>query len=164
MKHDVRVYALVAAIFLAAWTAAWFVFIRPLLRRYAATAGVVTRLEAAEGNLRKKVEIWLEAKKTLVLAFFTSAFAAGKAATDQATSVAAHAAATMSNLTPDAFVPLQDRSLWSAFFGDIWTLHIVAALGILTAFLTLKGKVLAAEIVPAQTVAAQPLPAQTAKG
>ena len=139
--HELKIYALYAAVFLAAWMTAWFSFIRPMLERYGVTAGVVERLDAAEGNVWKKIGIWLEAKKTLALAFLTSAFAAGKAATDQVTSVAA-------SLTPDAIVPLQDKSLWSAFFGDIWTLHIVAALGILTAFLTLKGKVTAAQIVP----------------
>ena len=139
--HELKIYALYAAVFLAAWMTAWFSFIRPMLERYGVTAGVVERLDAAEGNVWKKIGIWLEAKKTLALAFLTSAFAAGKAATDQVTSVAA-------SLTPDAIVPLQDKSLWSAFFGDIWTLHIVAALGILTALLTLKGKVTAAQIVP----------------
>ncbi len=139
--HPWKIYVLTAAVFCFAWTVAWFAFIRPLLAKYAYTAGVIERLDAAEGNVWKKIGIWLEAKKTLALAFLTSAFAAGKAATDQVTSVAA-------SLTPDAIVPLQDKSLWSAFFGDIWTLHIVAALGILTAFLTLKGKVTAAQIVP----------------
>ena len=150
MVHDLKVYLLSASVFLAMWTTAWFAFIRPLLRRYRVTAGVVARLDAAEGDIWKQIEIWFEAKKTLALSFLTSAFAAGKAATDQAASAAVQAAATVSNLTPDALAPLQDKSIWSAFFGDIWTLHIVAALGILTAFLTLKGKVQAAEIVPAQ--------------
>ena len=136
-----KIYLVTAAVFLFAWIVAWFAFIRPLLERYEYTAGVIERLDAAGGNVWKKIGIWLEAKKTLALAFFTSAFAAGKAATDQVTSVA-------SNLTPDVIAPLQDKSIWSAFFNDIWTLHIIAALGIVTAFLTLKGKVTAAQIVP----------------
>ena len=150
--HKLQIYLLTAAVFFAAWATAWFAFIRPLLERYSLTAGVISRLDAAEGKVWTKIEIWFEGKKTLLLAFVTSAFAAGKAATDQATTAAVHAASTFSNLTPDAIAPLQDRSLWSAFFSDIWTLHIVAALGILTAFLTLKGKVAAAQIVPAQSV------------
>ena len=147
--HSLKIYALEFIIFAALWTVAWFVFIRPLLAKYSLTAGLVARLDAAEGNTWKRIELWFEAKKTLLLAFLTSAFAMGKAATDQVTSVA-------SNLTPEALAPLQDKSMWSAFFGDIWTLHIVAALGLLTAFLTLKGKVAAAQIVPAPGNAAAP--------
>jgi hypothetical protein len=147
--HSLKIYVIEFAVFAAVWTIAWFVFIRPLLAKYSLTSGLITRLDAAEGDTWKKIDLWLEAKKTLVLAFFTSAFAMGKAASDQATSAATNAISTVSNLTPDAIAPLQDKSLWSAFFGDIWTLHIVAALGILTAFLTLKGKVTAAAIVPA---------------
>ncbi len=147
--HSFKIYALEFVIFAALWTVAWFVFIRPLLAKYSLTAGLVARLDAAEGNTWKRIELWFEAKKTLLLAFLTSAFAMGKAATDQVTSVA-------SNLTPEALAPLQDKTMWSAFFGDIWTLHIVAALGLLTAFLTLKGKVAAAQIVPAPGSAAAP--------
>lgn len=147
--HALKIYFIEAAIFAVGWTIAWFVFIRPLLAKYSLTASLITRIDAAEGNTWKTIGLWFEAKKTLALAFLTSAFAMGKAATDQITSVA-------SNLTPDAIAPLQDKSMWSAFFGDIWTLHIVAALGILTAFLTLKGKVTAAAIVPAPGTAAAP--------
>ena len=145
--HAFNIYLIEAAIFAAVWILAWFLFIRPLLAKYSLTAGLVTRLYAAEGDTWKRIALWFEAKKTLALAFLTSAFAMGKAATDQVTSVA-------SSLTPDAILPLQDKTMWSAFFGDIWTLHIVAALGILTAFLTLKGKVQAAAIVPAAIVPA----------
>ena len=147
--HDLKIYTIELFLFVAVWTAAWFLFIRPLLAKYSLTAGLVTRIDAAEGDTWKRIELWFEAKKTLALAFLTSAFAMGKAATDQVTSVA-------TSLTPDALVPLQDKTMWSAFFGDIWTLHIVAALGILTAFLTLKGKVTAAAIVPAPGTAATP--------
>ena len=145
--HAFKIYSVEAIVFILVWVAAWFLFIRPLLAKYSLTAGLVTRLDAAEGDTWKRVALWFEAKKTLALAFLTSAFAMGKAATDQVTSVA-------SSLTPDAILPLQDKTMWSAFFGDIWTLHIVAALGILTAFLTLKGKVQAAAIVPAAIVPA----------
>ena len=145
--HAFKIYSVEAIVFILVWVAAWFLFIRPLLAKYSLTAGLVTRLDAAEGDTWKRVALWFEAKKTLALAFLTSAFAMGKAATDQVTSVA-------SSLTPDAIAPLQDKTMWSAFFGDIWTLHIVAALGILTAFLTLKGKVQAAAIVPAAIVPA----------
>ncbi len=145
--HAFKIYSVEAIVFILVWVAAWFLFIRPLLAKYSLTAGLVTRLDAAEGDTWKRVALWFEAKKTLALAFLTSAFAMGKAATDQVTSVA-------TNLTPDAIAPLQDKTMWSAFFGDIWTLHIVAALGILTAFLTLKGKVQAAAIVPAAIVPA----------
>jgi hypothetical protein len=150
--HALEIYCIEAGIFLAVWIAAWFVFIRPLLAKYSATASLVARLDAAEGSTWIKIKLWFEAKKTLVLAFLTSAFAMGKAATDQVTSVA-------SALTPDALAPLQDKTMWSAFFGDIWTLHIVAALGILTAFLTLKGKVTAAVIVPAPGTTSTPVAA-----
>ena len=136
-----KVYALTALVFAAAWIAAWFAFIRPLLKRYALTTGLIARLDAAEGGLWARIKLWAEGKKTLALAFLTSALAAGKAATDQATAVVA-------NLSPDALQPLQDKGLWSAFLNDVWTLHIVAALGLLTAFMTLKGKVQAAQIAP----------------
>ena len=147
--HSLKIYAFELALFVAVWTVAWFLFIRPFLARYSVTSGLLARLDAAEGNRWKRISLWLEAKKTLAVTFLTSAFAMGKAATDQVASMA-------STLTPDAIVPLQDKSLWSAFFGDIWTLHIVAALGILTAFLTLKGKVAAAAIVPAPGTAKAP--------
>ena len=147
--HAFKIYSVEAIVFILVWVAAWFLFIRPLLAKYSLTASLVTRLDAAEGDTWKRIELWFEAKKTLAIAFLTSAFAMGKAATDQVTSIAA-------SVTPDVIAPLQDKGVWSAFFGDIWTLHIVAALGILTAFLTLKGKVTAAAIVPAPGTAATP--------
>ncbi len=139
--HALKIYSLTSIAFIIAWTIAWFAFIRPLLERYQFTADIIGRLNAAEGDEWKRIAIWCEAKKTLALAFLTSAFAVGKAASDQVVSAVA-------TLTPEVVAPLQDKSVWSAFFNDIWTLHILAALSLLTAFLTLKGKVQAAAIAP----------------
>ena len=145
--EKISTYLATGMVFIVLWLVAWFAFIRPLLQRYAVVANIEARIKAAEG-FPAKLLLWLEAKKTLLLAFFTSAFAAGKAATDQAASAALRAASTVSSLPADAIAPLQDKSIWTTFFNDIWTLHILAALSILTAFLTLKGKVSAAQIVP----------------
>lgn len=128
-------------VFVVTWTIAYFLFIRHLLMQYKITAGVIERMEAAEGDAWARLKIWLEGKKTLAIAFLTSGFAAARAATD-------HAVSTVGSLQPTDIATLQDKSLWSAFFDDIWTLHIIAALGLLTAFLTLKGKVMAAQITP----------------
>lgn len=144
-----KIYFLTFAVFAIAWTIAWFVAIRPALKRYAATADLLGRLDAFEGSAFGKLKLWLEGKKAALLLFVTSAFEVGKAAFDQATGAAVQAATAVSGLTPDAIAPLQDKSLWSAFFGDVITLHIVAALQLLAVILTVKGHVTAAKIVPA---------------
>ncbi len=132
--------ALTGLVFVTAWTVAWFTFIAPLLRRYAVVAGLAQRIAAAE-SLPHRIALWCEAKKTLAVAFLMSLLAAAKGALD--TGLASVAGVQGADLAP-----LQDRGLWSAFFGDIATLHIVAALSLLAAFLTLKGKVAAAAITP----------------
>ena len=70
-----------------------------------------------------------------------SRIAAAKGALDAAL-------AAVSGLQGADLAPLQDKSVWSAFFGDIATLHIVAALGLIAAILTLRGKVAAAALAP----------------
>ena len=148
-----KFYLVTALVFAAAWTTAYYAFIRPLLLRYAVTARVLARIEAAEGDAWTRVGIWLEAKKTLLVLFLTSAFAAGKGAATAAVATAKVAVVTtvagVTSLAPTDLVTLQDRSVWSTFFGDVVSLHIIAALSLLAAFLTLKGKVAAAQIVPA---------------
>ena len=135
-----KVYLVTFAVFVVVWIVAWFVFIGPLLKRYNVVADVGSRIAAAE-SLPKKILVWLEAKKTLLVAFVMSLVATGKGAIDTTVS-------TVSGLGGTDLAPLQDKTLWSTFFNDIWTMHILAALGLLAAFLTLKGKVTAAQIVP----------------
>jgi len=137
----IKIDLITALIFIVAWVAAYLMVLRPLLMKYSVTAGVLERLDAAEGDLWKKIGIWLEAKKTLAVVFLTSLFAAGKGAIDTTVS-------TVGALQPTDLAPLQDRTLWSAFFGDIVSFHIIAALSLLAAVLTLKGKVAAAQITP----------------
>ena len=151
--HALEIYALTLVAFTIAWTIAWFTFIRPLLMRYAATANLVQRAAAAEGDLRKTIGLWLEARKTLIVTFLTSLFAAGKGAGSLVVAttkgVVVTGVSTIGALQPTDLAPLRDRSLWSAFFGDVVSLHIIAALSLLAAYLALKGKVQAAAIVPA---------------
>ena len=150
--HAITIYALTLAAFALAWGVAWLTFIRRLLMRYAATAGLVRRMEAAEGTLWGKLNLWLEAKKTLAVMFGTSLFAAGKGAGSLVLAttkgMVVTGVAVVGTLQPGDLAPLQDKGLWSAFFGDVVSFHIIAALGLLGAFLTLKGKVRAAAIVP----------------
>ena len=156
--RSLKIYAFELALFVAVWTAAWFLFIRPFLARYRVTSGLLARLDAAEGNRWKRIELWLEAKKTLALMFLTSLFAAGKGAATVAIAttkgVVITGVSTLSTLQPTDLAPLQDKTIWSAFFGDMVSFHIIAALALLGAFLTLKGKVTAAAIVPAPGTAA----------
>ena len=132
------VYAVTALVFVVAWTIAWFVFIRPLLKKYALTSGLLDRLDAAEGNVWAKIGLWLEAKKTLLLAVFTSGLASVKSAADQAVAV----------VNPDTVVALHDQSIWSAFLSDVWTMRVLAGLSLVTAYFTLKGKVEAVALTP----------------
>ena len=161
--HAIEIYALTLTAFAGAWGVAWFTFIRPLLMRYAATAGLVGRMEAAENTLGAKLRLWLEAKKTLAVLFCTSLFAAGKGAGSLVVAttkgVVVTGVAAIGTLQPTDLAPLRDKSLWSAFFGDVVSFHIIAALGLLGAFLSLKGKVQAAAIVPAGTVPTGTVPA-----
>ncbi len=135
-----KVYLVTFTVFVVVWITAWFAVIRPLLRRYDIIADVRDRIAAAEG-FPKKILVWLEAKKTLVVAFVMSLLAAGKGAVDTTVS-------TVTGLHPTDLAPLQDKTLWGAFFSDIVSLHILAALSLLAALLSLKGKVTAAQIVP----------------
>ena len=155
--HAFKIYASTLAVFTLAWVTAWFAFIRPLLMRYALTADLVRRIDAAEGALWKRLDLWLEAKKTLTVMFVTSLFAAGQGAGSLVLAttkgVVVTGVAAVGSLQPADLAPLRDKSLWSAFFGDVVSFHIIAALGLLGAFLTLKGKVAAAAIAPAADTA-----------
>ncbi len=150
--HATKIYALTLAAFALAWGVAWFTFLRPSLMKYAVTAGLVQRLDAAEGSLWKKLDLWFEAKKTLAVMFLTSLFASAKGAGSLVVATTKGVVVTgvtvVDTLQPTDLVPLRDKSLWSAFFGDVVSFHIIAALGLLGAFLTLKGKVRAAAILP----------------
>ncbi len=166
--HALKIYAIELVVFAAVWGVAWFTFIRPLLERYALTAGVVTRIDAAGGDVWKKVDLWLEAKKTLAVMFLTSLFSAGKGAATAVIAttkgVVVTGVATVGTLQPTDLAPLRDKDLWSAFFGDVVSFHIIAALGLLGAFLTLKGKVQAAAIVPAAIVPTATAPGTASTG
>lgn len=142
-------YPITALAFAVAWTAAWFAFIRPALRRYARTTALMARIDAAEGSAWARLGLWLEGKKTLAVSFLLSGLTAARSAADQAAAAAVHAAAAAAGIPPEQLAPLQDKSLWSAFFTDARTMQIVAAVNILVVFLHLRGTNEAAAIVPA---------------
>ena len=98
-----------------AWTACYFLFIRKWLLQYSVTAGLVHRIEAAEGALWKQGLLWLEGKKTLLVAFLMSGLTAARAAANS----------TISGLAPADLETLRDPSLWHAFFADDLVLKIV---------------------------------------
>lgn len=136
-----RVYAVSLLVFAVAWLVAWLAFVRPLLHRYAATTGLMARLDAAEGDAWARLTLWMEGRKALAVLFATSLGSMLKGAADQAAAVAG-------GLTPDAVAPLQDRGLWAAIVGDAAAFRILAALQLFCAFLVLKGHLAAARLEP----------------
>lgn len=129
------------AVFIAAWLAAWFLFLRHWLMQYKTAAGIIGRVEDAEGDAWTQVKLWLEAKKTLILGIFVSGFGAGKAAIDSTVTTAA-------SLTPTDVAPLHDPNIWQAFFSDAWVMRIMSALAIAMSVLAVRGHLTAAKIEP----------------
>lgn len=128
-------------VFIAAWAAVWFLFLRHWLMQYKTTADIIARVENAEGDAWAKIKLWLEAKKTLLLGIFVSGFGAGKAALDSTVSTAA-------SLAPTDVAPLHDPNIWQAFFSDAWVMRIMSALAIAMSVLAVRGHLVAAKIAP----------------
>lgn len=130
-------------VFAVAWTAGYYLFIRRWLMDYAITAGLVTRIEAAEGSLAKKLWLWLEAKKALLVAFLISGFSAAK-------STAVSTVSTVGHLQASDLDPLKDQGLWHGLLNNSGLeLKIISALAFVTALLAVKGHLTAAKIAPA---------------
>jgi hypothetical protein len=130
-------------VFATAWTVAYFVFIRRWLMQYALTAGVITRVEAAEGCLWTRIKLWFEGKKSLLVAFLMSGLGAMKSATDSTVK-------TMTGLQPADLDPLKDQGVWHAFFSDGVVLKIMSGLALAAGLLAIKGHLTAAKIEPAK--------------
>lgn len=128
-------------VFALAWTVAYFLFIRRWLMQYARIAGMIRRIETAEGDLWARVALGFEGKKTLLVAFATSALAAAKSAADQATIAVA-------SLQPQDFEALKDQGVWRAFFSDGVVLKIVSVLALAAGVLAIRGHLAAAKIEP----------------
>ena len=122
----------------AAWTACYLLFIRRWLLQYAITAGLVKRMEAAEGRLWSRTSLWFEGKKTLLVAFLMSGLGAAKSAANS----------TVTGLAPGDLEPLRDAGVWHAFFADDLVLKIMSGLAILAGLLAIKGHLTAAKIQP----------------
>jgi hypothetical protein len=129
-------------VFAVAWTAAYFVFIRHWLMQYAVTAGLITRIEAAEGGFWTKLKLWFEGKKALFVAFFMSGLGAVKSATDSTVK-------TVTGLQASDLDPLKDQGVWHAFFSDGVVLKIMSGLALAAGLLAIRGHLTAAKIEPA---------------
>lgn len=136
-------------VFAIVWIVAYIAFIRHWLMQYALTAGVITRIEAAEGNLWRRIELRFEGKKTLLVAFLMSGLGALKSATDATV-------ATVTGLQPTDLDPLKDQGVWHAFFSDGVVLKIMSGLALAAGLLAIKGHLTAARIEPAKTDPASP--------
>ena len=136
-------------VFAAAWTLAYFIFIRHWLMQYALTAGVITRIEAAEGSLWSKIKLWFEGKKALLVAFFMSGLGAMKSATDSTVK-------TVTGLQPTDLDLLKDQGVWHAFFSDGVVLKIMSGLALAAGLLAIKGHLTAAKIEPAKIDSSSP--------
>jgi hypothetical protein len=141
--------AITMLVFAVAWIVAYIVVIRHWLMQYALTARVLTRIEAAEGNLWRKIELWLEGKKALLVAFLMSGLGALKSATDATV-------ATVTGLRPGDLDPLKDQGVWHAFFSDGVVLKIMSGLALAAGLLAIKGHLTAARIEPAPIDPASP--------
>ncbi len=129
-------------VFAAAWVAAYFLFLRRWLMQYAITAGLVHRIEAAEGSLWTRIKLWFEGKKTLLVAFVMSALGAVKSAAN-ATAFAA------ASLQPGDLDALKEQGVWHAFFSDGVVLKIMSVLALAAGLLAIRGHLTAAKIEPA---------------
>jgi hypothetical protein len=131
------------SVFAVAWTVAYFVFIRHWLMQYAVTAGLIERIEAAEGSAWTKLKLWFEGKKALAVAFVMSGLGAAKSATDSAVGA-------VSGLQPTDLDPLKqvDPNVWHAFFSDGVVLKIISGLALAAGLLAIKGHLTAAKIEP----------------
>jgi hypothetical protein len=136
-------------VFAVVWIVAYIVVIRHWLLQYALTAGLITRLEAAEGNLWRTIELWFEGKKALLVAFLMSGLGALKSATDSTLQ-------TVTGLQPGDLDPLKDQGVWHAFFSDGIVLKIMSGLALAAGLLAIKGHLTAARIEPAKVDPASP--------
>jgi hypothetical protein len=144
-----KIAVITMLVFVIAWSVAYVVFIRHWLMQYAITAGVITRIEAAEGSVWSKIKLWFEGKKALLVAFVMSGLGAMKSATDSTVK-------TVTGLQPTDLDPLKDQGVWHAFFSDGVVLKIMSGLALAAGLLAIKGHLTAAKIEPAKADPATP--------
>ena len=117
------------------------------LKQYKLTASIAARVDAAETNIWKRIMLHLEGGKSAFLMALVSAFATAK----DWLGTSLHA---VLGLAPDDLDPLKDTTLLHTFFSDGVALKAIASITIFSAFLTIKGHLFAAKIVPAPGTAA----------
>ena len=126
-----------AALLLAAWTVAYFVWFRPWLVKYRLTAGIMARIQVEEAAGGHWLNLKLQGAKTAILLAITSLATGGWGLLEE-----------LFGIDPSSLAPFQDSAIWKALLHDEMALKAAALTTFAAAFLTLAGKLRDVKIVP----------------
>jgi hypothetical protein len=125
------------AVLLAAWLVVYFVWLRPWLKTYQFTAGIIAMIEADEAKGLKWLGIKLKGAWAAILLFVTSMLTGGWGLIE-----------ALFGVDPSALAPFQDSAMWKWLLQDEMAIRAAAVATFASAILVLKGKLHDVKIVP----------------
>jgi hypothetical protein len=121
-----------------AWLVVYFAWLRPWLKTYQRTAGIMVTIEADEAKGLKWLGLKLKGAWTAILLFVTSILTGGWGLIE-----------ALFGVDPSALAPFQESALWKGLLQDEMALRAAAIATFAGAVLVLKGKLHDVKIVPA---------------
>jgi hypothetical protein len=120
-----------------AWIVVYFAWLRPWLRTYQRTAGIMAVLEADEAKGFGWICLKLKGAGSAILLFVTSIVTGGWGLVE-----------ALFGVDPSALAPFQDSQLWKGLLHDEMALKAAAIATFAGAVLVLRGKLHDVKIVP----------------
>lgn len=112
-----------------AWTAAYLVWLRPWLRSYRRTAGIMAAVTSGEARDLALLRLRLRGVKTTALLFFTSAATGSLSLIEN-----------LAGLDPSGLAPFQDAGVWRALVSDDIAIKAASLATLAAAVLALRGR------------------------
>ena len=125
------------AALLVGWLIAYIGYLRPWLRAYRLTAGLMARIQAEEAMGLAWLRLRLQGARTALLLFATSLVTGSWGLVE-----------ALFGVDPSALAPFQDAGLWKAVLHDEMALRAAAVATFAAALLTLRGKLRDIRSVP----------------
>lgn len=112
-----------------AWTATYLIWLRPWLKSYRRTAGIMAAVTSGEARGLAWLRLRLQGVKTTALLFLTSAATGGLSAAEN-----------LAGLDPSGLAPFQDAGVWRALVSDDIAIKVASVATLVAAVLALRGR------------------------
>ena len=120
-----------------AWAAAYLIWLRPWLKAYRRTAGIMARIAAGEARGLAWLRLRLRGVKTTALLFLTSVATGGLSLAE-----------TLAGLDPSGLAPFQDAAVWHALVSDDVAVKAASVATLVAAVLALRARLRDLRTVP----------------